>query len=754
MTEGSLATAAGAGSVRAAHAKIRATAQELGTAALGESSMRELLAPLGLPFAPSYPVGSAAQASELAVDICRGGGRAALKVFSDHMPHKTEHGLIALGLTSPDDMAAAYSLLAGRAARLGLTDAVMVVQPMVPDGTDLFLGCDRDPVFGPVLVAGMGGTTVELFRDVARRLPPVSADNAAEMLASLRSAPLLHGFRGAAPVDTTAFCELVVAVSDLVTAVPELAELDLNPIRVLPDGRCVVLDAVGAICPPEPRPADHSRRLGAPRLPGASGLDLTSLIEPGSVAVVGAARTQTRPGARILNSLVEHGFPGPVYPVNPAGGEIGGLPAYASLADVPAVPDLACVALPAEASVAAVRECVQLGVPAIIVYASGFAEAGPAGRELDEQLRTALAGSATILCGPNTIGIVNSRLPLAATFSQALAGFDLRSAGTALIAQSGAVAGSLVSRELASSYGVGDWVTVGNQTGADLSDYVSFFARRDTTTAIAVFLEGAPDGPRFREALRAARAAAKPVVVFKTGTTDAGRRAVASHSGALAGSGEVYSAVLEEEGAVSVDRMTQLLEVAWTLGTARPAAGPRTGVITTSGGAGSATADLLVRHGLLPAPLASRTLDALRAVLPAFATVENPLDVTAEGAFAPGVLLQSVTAVAADYGIDLVCVVLTSITGSDAVRVAGEISDAAQRAGIPVLVSWLVARQSAAKGMALLAERGVRVFAEPADMVAAAAALVRWHCPGQASGRRPGGAAMRRSVTDLREDEQ
>lgn len=696
-------------------ADVRAAARRLGPGGLGESSARELLAPLDLPFVPATAVDSAAEAAAVARDF---GFPVVLKALTDEVLHKSDAGLVELGLATAEAVSAAHDRLVERVAALGAADARIVVQPMAPPGTDLILGWLRDPTFGPVVVAGLGGVTVELFRDVARYVAPVTAEDAEEMLRSLRCAPLLTGFRGTAPVDTKQFRELVARVSELALAVPELSELDLNPVRVLADGTCVVLDARVAI---EPVSADEPRR---------NGFDLTALVRPRSIAVVGASRDATRPGGRILASLREHGFAGGLHPVNPAGGEVGGLPAVTSLSELPETPDLVCVALPAKAAVESVRECVLLGVPAVIVFASGFGEAGAEGQELDAELRAAVEGSATILCGPNTIGVVSAHHRMAATFSQAINGFRLGKSGTCLIAQSGAVAGSLVSRELADGYGIGDWVTVGNQSQVDVADYLEHLATLDTTRSIAVFLEGVPDGDRFRRALAAARARGVPVAVFKTGVTEAGRRAVSSHSGALAGSGAAYRAVLAQERAVQVTELTGLLEIAWTLGNTPRPAGNRVAVVTTSGGAGSATADLIDQHGLALAAFEDRTAAELAEVLPAFAHVDNPLDITAEGTFAEGTVRRVVELVSADSGVDLVCVVLTSIAGDDAVRVARQIADAADGSPKPVLVSWLVTRSLAADGMSLLAERGIRVFTEPARMVAAAGALVSAPHPG------------------------
>ena len=678
---------------------------------MGETTTRAVLEPLGLPFVSSTAVGSTEKAVATAIRL---GWPVVLKAVSDEVLHKSDAGLVELGLVTPEQVRSAYRRLVGRAAGLGVTDARVVMQPMAPAGTDLFLGWVRDLTFGPIMAVGLGGVTVELFRDVAHGVAPLAATDVARMLASLTCAPLLTGYRGAPAVDTTQFCELAAAVSELAAAVLEIAELDLNPVRILADGSCRVLDARAVLQPTS----------SAPSRPASASPDLRPLLRPRSIAVVGASRDPSRPGGHLLTALREHGFTGPLYPVNPAAAEVSGLTAVTTLAAIPEPPDLACVALPAAASVEAVRECVRLNIPAVIVYASGFSESGGQGQDLDEELRSTVAGSRTVLCGPNTIGVVSAHHRMAATFSQALDGLDLRASGTCLIAQSGAVAGSLVSRELSDGYGIGDWVTVGNQSGLDVAEYLSYYARLNTTTSMALFLEGVPDGGRFRSALRAARSARLPVVVFKAGLTAAGQRAAISHSAALAGSEAAYRAVLEEEGAVQVTEMTALLEVAWVLGNSPRPAGRRVAVVTTSGGAGSAMADLVSKQDLVLASLTAPTKTELCRVLPAFANVGNPLDVTAEGTFTRGTLRRVMELIADDSQVDVVCVVLTSITGPEAVRVASEIAAVASPGRPPVLVCWLVARSLAAEGMALLAQRGIRVFTEPARMAASAGHLV------------------------------
>ena len=681
---------------------MTATVPRTGT--WGESSTRDLLASLDLPFVTSVRVTHNDEAVETALRL---GGTVVLKAVSDEVVHKTDAGLVELKLSTSDAVRGAYERLDQKISELGLSDAGIVVQEMAPPGTDLFVGWNRDATFGPILIVGLGGVTVELFRDVARHPAPVTAEHAARMLDSLVSSRLLQGFRGAPAVDTAQFCGLVERVSRLAVEAPEIAELDLNPVRILPDGRCLVLDASAVVLPVQES------------TPAATGPDLTALFRPRSIAVVGASRAPDRPGGKVIRALQRNGFGGPLYPVNPAGGEIEGLPVVRSIDEIVDTPDLVCIALPASASIAAVRECVARGVRAVMVFASGFGEVGAEGAALDAELRDAVAGSGTLLCGPNTIGIVSAHHKMAATFSQAIDKFPDTPAGVCLVAQSGAVAGSLVSREISDGYSIGDWVTVGNQTDLDVADYISYLAGLDTTRSIAVFLEGVSDGSAFRRALHTARDAGIPVIVFKTGVTAAGQRAVASHSGALAGSQDAYRAVLEEAGAIQVEEMSQLLEVASTLADYPTPRGRRAAVITTSGGAGSATADLLVLNDLDTAEFTEGTARALAGLLPKFASVANPLDITAEGAFTPGLFTEVIDVVAVDPHVDAICIVLTSITGNDAVRVANEIAAAKSRSNVPILVTWLVARPLAEAGMTTLASSGIRVFTEPARMAAA-----------------------------------
>lgn len=692
-----------------AEAAPTSTATDAAPIVCGDDATRRALVALDLPFIATQPLNSAGEAAAVAAG---GEGPFVLKLISDVVVHKSDAGLVRLNVAA-GDVEAGYLSLTSSAERLGIDDGQVVVQPMAPAGLDLFIGCSRDEVLGPVVLAGLGGVTIELFEDVARRLPPISIDDAHGMLTSLASYPLVTGYRGAAAYPSRAFEELLAAVSEYVSATPELTELDLNPVRLLPDGTLSILDARSTWTRPS-RPASSEPRPSR---------DLGPLLTPRSIAIVGASRDLTRPGGRLVNALVRGGFAGPIYPINPAkGATVAGLPAWTDLESLPECPDLVCVAVSAESTLAVLKRCVALQVPAVMTLASGFSETNAAGAELEERMRKMLRGSNTVMCGPNTIGLANPSHQLAAHFSQGATANVGRDSGVCVVAQSGAIVGSLVSREIAKGYGIGAWVTVGNQTDLDVADYVDHFCEQPSTRSIAIFLEGVKDGARLRAALRNARERGVPVVVFKSGLSEEGSRAVTAHSGALAGAGEVYRAMFAQEAVVHVSELTSLLEVAWVLGHAPRPAADAIAILTTSGGAGSATVDLVAHAGMSVATLA-RAASGLVAVLPDLAQVGNPLDVTAEGAFKPGVVRESIKLMALDASI--ICVVLTSITGDEAQRVATEIADAADAVDVPVLVTWLIDQSLAADGMHVLSNRGVRLFDEPARMIAAASALTQ-----------------------------
>jgi acyl-CoA synthetase (NDP forming) len=682
--------------------------------AFGDRSTRLLLNGLGLDldYVRSEVVEDVQQAEAF---LSLTGGSAVIKFDSDKVLHKSEHGLVRLGVDA-DSVTTEYTALKASAESMGMRNGAVVMQPMARAGLDLFIGVSRDETLGLVIMIGLGGVTVELFKDVSQLLAPIDRDQARQMLTSLNSYPLMSGWRGSETHSTERLEALLVQISQLLSQCDDLVELDLNPIRLYPDGSYLVLDS---------RSSWQQATLTSENAPRSHPANLNKLFSPTSIAVVGASRDSRRPGGRLVRALVAGGYQGAIYPVSPHGGEIEGLAVHADLDLLPVTPDLVCLAVSAEIAEPIVAQCARLGVPAILLLASGYAESGDAGAAREAALRAALGGSETVLCGPNTIGLVNPSSKVLATFSQGMTALPKRDSGVCVIAQSGAVAGSLVSREVARGYGIGSWVTVGNQVDLDVADYIDHYIDQDSTRSIALFLEGVRDGRRLRAALARARVKGIPVAGFKTGLTEVGSRAVSAHSGALAGNGEAYRALFEQESVAQVEELTALLEVSWVLGHVAPPSAPGVAVLTTSGGAGSATADIVAQSGLELARLAHHTQQALAAALPPIAHAANPLDITAEGAFIPDTFDKTIRALQDDSAVGVVLVVLTSIGGDDAIRVAEEIASASRASETPILVTWLVDPSLAQDGLNRLVNAGIRVFDEPARMVGAARHLVQ-----------------------------
>jgi acyl-CoA synthetase (NDP forming) len=370
---------------------------------------------------------------------------------------------------------------------------------------------------------------------------------------------------------------------------------------------------------------------------------LEALFRPKSIAVVGASQDPRKIGGRPIAFLARYGFPGAVYPVNPQYAEVQGLPAYGSLARLPEVPDQVIVALPAPKVVDVVRECAAIGAGAAIVFSSGFAEIGGAGRAMQDAIAATVAESPLRVLGPNCIGMMNVPERTYGTFSVTLEHGSVPAGGIGIVAQSGAMGAHLLILARNAGIGFGRWVATGNEVDVDVADCIGWMAGDPGTRVIVCVLEGLRDVGRFRAALRLAHEARKPVVVLRMGSSEVGRIAAQAHTGAPAIDDAEFDAMLREAAAVAVDSLEALLDVAYVADhaaargyPARRAARGRLGVVSLSGGAGVLMADVAARVGLSMPELPE---DAQRAIVDRvpFAAARNPIDATAQANVVPGV---------------------------------------------------------------------------------------------------------------------
>lgn len=364
-------------------------------------------------------------------------------------------------------------------------------------------------------------------------------------------------------------------------------------------------------------------------LQGEAAAGLDALLAPKSVAILGASDTPTRVGGRALAYMLARPFAGRVYPVNPNRAEVQGVRAWARLADLPEVPDVAVVALPAALVPGAVDELAASGVRGAVIFASGFAEVDAAGAAVQAEVAARARAAGLRILGPNSLGAFNPRINFWGTFTASLEIAWPEVGRLGIASQSGAFGAYLLSAATQQGLGVSAFVATGNEADVTVADTIAWMAADPGTDVILAYLEGVRDGPGLIAALAAARQARKPVIAMKAGRSALGSAAARSHTAALAGDDAVIDAVLREYGALRIESTQQALDFARAaLGRIYPA-GNTLGVLTVSGGAGVLVADDAERLGLplpeLPAPAQA----GLRALIP-FAATRNPVDCTAQ----------------------------------------------------------------------------------------------------------------------------
>ena len=616
--------------------------------------------------------------------------------------HKTGLGLVALNLESKGELTDAWARLAALSEELGLGPALLV-QEQVRPGMELILGGRRDPVFGPAVLLGLGGTLTEALQKSRARLAPLTEAEAAEMAAEVTGA------------SDPRVAQVVLATSRLLLDHEDIEEMDLNPVILTEEGPVAVDLRVIAAAPGTERKV---------RSPGevvfGADLAIRRMLAPTAVALIGASTDLEKPGGRVLHYLRERGLADRVHLVNSRIAQIGDRPTVAAVADLPQGVDVAVIATSAEAVAGILGECADRGIGSAIVFASGFKEAGR--DELENEVRQIARDRQIRVCGVNTIGVVGD-LPL--TFTRAL-DYPLPLAGSvSYVTQSGALGGSLLIRSWAHRLGTARFVCVGNQTDLTIPDYLRFLAKDPITRTVGLFVEGLDDGRDFRQAARAVTAAGKGLVVLHSGVTAAGSAAARSHTGALAGLDQLYDQVIADSGAVPVADLAELVAVCETLDWQPRALGRRLGVVATSGAACSLLADAALSHGMTLPPWSAATGAAVRAALPRFAAVGNPIDTTGNVLRDPGLVGRALECVAASPDVDVILVALSTLLGEAALLVADDIIRSARLSGKPIVVGWSLPESACPDAFRMLREARLPVFDSYSLALLAAASLTR-----------------------------
>ena len=436
---------------------------------------------------------------------------------------------------------------------------------------------------------------------------------------------------------------------------------------------------------------------------------IQKLMEPRSIAVIGASTDPKKTAGRPIAYLQKHHFKGKIYPVNPRVEEIAGLKCYPDINSLPETPDVAIVMVGTDKALSAVKELAALGTPAAIVLTSGFAEHGPEGLKKQEEL-IAAAGRMRIL-GPNTIGMVNITDDIPLSPSSALEMDEFPKGSVSVISQSGGILGSLLSRATACGLGLSKLVSTSNEADLGLADFVDYLTDDPSTKVIVLYIESIRHPEKFRASALRAKQVGKPIVVYKVGKSEAGIKAAVSHTGALAGTDKMYDALFKQVGIIRANKFSDFLDIPAALSSGRVLKGKRIAILTSTGGAGTLVADSLGEWGFdTPAP-DEITAARLRALQPGDQAVldRNPIDVTLAG-LQPDLLRGAIAALLDSPTYDALILILGSSSLSMPDLMAGAVRDCMQTSDKPVIA--YVSPHAPIAG-ALMTKLGVPAFSQP-----------------------------------------
>lgn len=592
--------------------RLLSKAKAEGRDSLTAPEAKELCDLYGIP----VPQEGLAKSADEAVKMAEGMGfPVVLKIVSPQILHKTEAGGVLVGVKSADEVRAGFQKIVDNAKAYDAKADIhgIQVQQMLKGGQEVIVGAVTDPSFGKLVAFGLGGILVEVLKDITFRLAPVSHEDALSMLDGIQAAEMLKGVRGSDPVDREALANILVNVSRLVDEVPEIVELDLNPVFARADGATaadvrIVLDFEAKVQRYRPNEEQILNKMNR-------------IMKPEGVAVIGASPENGKIGNSVMKNLINGGYKGQIYPVHPKLDEVLGYKAYKSVKDIPGNVDIAVFAIPAKFVAQALTEVGEKGIAGAILIPSGFAETGNV--EGQDELVEISRKYDIRLMGPNIYGFYYTPMNLCATFCTP---FDVKGKA-ALSSQSGGIGMAIIGFSRSSKMGVSAIVGLGNKSDIDEDDLLTFFEHDDNTQIVAMHLEDLKDGRAFSDAAKRV-SKKKPVVVLKAGRTSLGARAASSHTGALAGNDKIYEDVLKQSGVIRARSLQDLLQFARGVPVLPTPKGENVVIITGAGGSGVLLSDACVDNGLNLMAMPSDLDAAFRKFIPPFGAAGNPVDIT------------------------------------------------------------------------------------------------------------------------------
>lgn len=575
-----------------------------------EDEAFRMLEAYGIPVPAHALAKTKEEAVAMAVQI---GFPVVMKVISPQIPHKSDAGGVVLGIASPGEVGEAWDRIHGNVAQRapGAEIKGLIVEKELVPGLELIVGGRRDPSFGPLVSIGLGGTLVEVLRDVATELLPVGDGEVRHMIRSLRGYPLIAGYRGRGALDEAGLVRVVLGAARMLSERPEIMEFDINPLVLYSSGACAADARILS--------RTYQSQIAESAPPAAEEV----WIHPRTIAVVGASGDPKKLGYVIFRNLLR--FPGRLYPVNPNRSEVLGLPAYPSLLSVPEEVDMAVIAVPSKAVPQVMEEAGKRGVKLTVVISAGFRESGEEGRRLEEEITATARRHGMRLLGPNCLGIILPHRGINATFEP----LAPRPGGIAFVSQSGATIATVIDWSIPRGMGFSAIVSLGNQADLGFEEFLKYLATDPATKAIILYIEEIRDGKRFLQTVSGITPE-KPVVAIKSGSSRRGREVAVTHTGSLAGSFEVYMAAFRRAGVIPVQSLRKAFYLAELLAAEGYPRGTRALVITSAGGFAVLASDYAERYGVQMIELPPDVIGELDPLLPPAWNRQNPMDIVGD----------------------------------------------------------------------------------------------------------------------------
>ncbi len=583
-----------------------------------EELSKSILKTYGVKVPPFALVTSAEDAAKQAKKI---GFPLVMKVVSPQILHKTDVGGVKVGLDNVNDVKKTFKDMYGRLSKKkGVEVKGILLEKMVPKGVELIVGVQNDPQFGPVIMVGLGGIMTEVMKDVAFRMLPISTSDAKSMLNELKGSALLKGFRGSEPIDTNMVAQMLVQIGKLgVENADYINSIDFNPVIVYPKSHFVV-DAKIIL---NNKIKKDSISKAKPNIES-----MESFFTPESVALVGASATPGKIGNSVLIALGKQDYKGKVYPINPKQESILGIKCYPSLDAINEKVDLVVVCIDLAECGPIMNICANKGIHNVVIVSGGGKELGGDRAAMEAEVKELSLKHKIRVIGPNCIGMFNAANRLDCAFQGQERMVRSKLGNVAFFSQSGTMGISML--ESADVFGLSKMISFGNRSDVDEADMIWYAANDPQTKVIGLYVEGFGDGRKFiNTAKRVMKEQKKPIVIWKSGRTEAGAKQAASHTGSLGGSNAIIMGAFKQAGIISVDSYQELVGVLKALTWQPPAKGNR--VAMTSNGAGPMIGGLdhLERLGLTLGKLSPELLKKMKERFPPTVPIHsgNPADV-------------------------------------------------------------------------------------------------------------------------------